>query len=117
DATYGWEERVLRRHYLEQGLTITAIADRVGCDRRTIQRWVAAGEVERDPATARYGPRSPVPTKLEAYKPLIRERLATYPELTAVRLFDEVRAAGYAGSLTQLKGFVRQVRPRPAPEP
>lgn len=26
---YGWEERVLLRHYLEQGLTITAIAERV----------------------------------------------------------------------------------------
>ncbi len=114
---YGWEQRVLLRHYLEQGLTITAIAERAGCDRRTIQRWVAAGEVERDPATARYGPRPPGPTHLDAYKPLIRERLATYPELTAVRLFAEVRAAGYAGSLTQLKVFVRQVRPRPAPEP
>jgi transposase len=114
---YGWEQRVLLRHYLEQGFTITAIAEQVGCDRRTIQRWVAAGAVERDPATARYGPRPPGPTKLDPYQPLIRERLATYPELTAVRLFAEVRAAGYAGSLTQLKVFVRQVRPHPAPEP
>ena len=114
---YGWEAHVLLRHYLEQGLTVTAIAERVGCDRRTIQRWLAAGEVDRDPATVRYGPRPPLPTKLDPYKPLIHERLTTYPELTAVRLFDEVRAAGYAGSLTQLKGFVRHIRPRPAPEP
>jgi len=35
--------------------------------------------------------------KLDSYKPLIHERLTTYPELTAVRLFGEVRAAGYAG--------------------
>ena len=40
-----------------------------------------------------------------------------YPELTAVRLFEEVHTAGYPGSLTQLKVFVRQVRPRPQPEP
>ena len=110
---YGWEAHVLLRHYLEQGLTVTAIAERVGCDRRTIQRWLAAGAVDRDPATVRYGPRPPLPTKLDPYKPLIHERLTTYPELTAVRLFDEVRAAGYAGSLTQLKGFVRHIRPRP----
>jgi transposase len=63
------------------------------------------------------GPRPPAATKLDPYKPLIRERLTTYPELTAVRLFDEVRAAGYTGSLTQLKVFVRQIRPRPEPEP
>jgi transposase len=34
-----------------------------------------------------------------------------------VRLFDECHAGGYAGSLTQLKVFVRRVRPVPAPEP
>jgi transposase len=114
---YDWEARVLLRHYLEQGLTLTAIAERVGCDRRTIRRWIAAGAVDRDPTAAAYGPRPAVLTKLDPYKPLIRERLTTYPEFTAVRLFDEVRAAGYTGSLTQLKVFVRQIRPRAAPEP
>jgi transposase len=114
---YDWEARVLLRHYLEQGLTLTAIAERVGCDRRTIRRWIAAGDVDRDPAAVLYGPRPPAATKLDPYKPLIRERLTTYPELTAVRLFDEVRAAGYTGSLTQLKVFVHQIRPRPEPEP
>jgi transposase len=66
---------VLLRHYLEQGLTLTAIAERVGCDRRTIRRWIAGGELDRDPGAARYGPRPPAPTKLDPYKPLIRERL------------------------------------------
>jgi transposase len=65
----------------------------------------------------RYGPRRPVPTKLDGYKAIIEARLATYPQLSAVRLLDEIRAAGYAGSYTQLKEFVRQVRPTPPPEP
>jgi transposase len=43
--------------------------------------------------------------------------LETYPELSAVRLFAEVRAAGYGGSLTQLKVYVRKVRPRLKAEP
>ena len=34
-----------------------------------------------------------------------------------MRLLDEIRAAGYAGSYTQLKAFVRRVRPAPAAEP
>jgi transposase len=114
---YGWESHVLLRHYLEQQYTVTAIASELGCDRRTIQRWIAAGELDRDPREARYGPRAPVPTKLDPHKTLIRERLDTYPLLTAVRLFEEVRAGGYTGSLTQLKAFVRQVRPVPEPEP
>lgn len=31
-------------------------------------------------------------------------------------LFEEIRAAGYTGGYTQLKAFVRRVRPVPAPE-
>jgi len=114
---YGWEPRVLLRHYLEQGLSKTAIAERLGISRRTVYDWLATGQLDRDvdPTTIiRYPPRR---TQLDPYHALIRERLDTYPELTAVRLFEEVRAAGYAGSLTQLKVYVRRVRPRPEPEP
>jgi hypothetical protein len=60
--------------------------------------------------------RPAVSTKLDAYKPIIEARLAAYPELSAVRLLDEIRAAGYAGGYTQLKAFVHRVRPTPAPE-
>jgi transposase len=114
---YGWESHVLLRHYLEQEYGVSEIAAELDCDRRTIQRWIAAGDLDRDPREVRYGPRPPVPTKLDRYKPLIQQRLETYPLLTAVRLFEEARAAGYSGSLTQLKRFARQIRPRPEPDP
>jgi len=110
---YSWEPRVLVRHYLEQGLSKAAIAARVGVSRRTVYYWLARGEVTPEAESVRYPPR---PTQLDPYHALIRERLDTYPELTAVRLFDEARAAGYAGSLTQLKVFVRRIRPRPPVE-
>jgi len=112
---YGWEQRVLVKHYLEQGLTKTAIAERVGVSRRTLHYWLATEQLDRETeGPVRYPPR---PTKLDSYQDIITERLDTYPELTAVRLFEEVKAAGYPGSLTQLKVFVRQVRPQPEPEP
>ena len=112
---YDWEPRVLLRHYLEQGLSKTAIAERVGISRRTVHYWIESGQLERDldAASVHYPPRA---TKLDRHHALIRQRLETYPDLTAVRLFDEVRADGYAGSLTQLKVFVRSVRPVPPPE-
>jgi transposase len=112
---YDWEPRVLLRHYLEQGLSKTAIAERIGISRRCLYKWIAQGDLDRDldSASIRYPPR---PTRLDPFHALIRQRLETYPELTAVRLFAEVRAAGYPGSLTQLKVFVRRVRPVPAPE-
>lgn len=115
----GRETRMLLRHYLEQGASKSALARQLGISRDTIHRWIRDGDLERDLGTAplRYGPRRPVPTKLDAYKAIIETRLAAYPDLSAVRLLAEIRAAGYEGSYTQLKEFVRQVRPTPPPEP
>jgi transposase len=37
--------------------------------------------------------------------------------LSAVRLFEEVRVAGYTGGYTRVKDYVREIRPRPPREP
>src|SRR3954454_8263183 len=118
-AMFGRETRMLLRHYLEQGSSKSALARQLGVSRDTIHRWIRDGELDRDldSESVPYGPRRPVPTKLDAYKPIIEARLAAYPELSAVRLLDEIRAAGYAGGYTQLKAFVRGVRPTPPPDP
>ena len=115
----GWEKRVLLRHYLEQGMTKTAVAELVGVSRRTVHYWIETGQLDRDVSeeTVKYGPRAPVPCKIDPYKGIITSRLAEYPKLSAKRLFDEIRAAGYEGGYTQVKEYVRKVRPRPPEEP
>jgi transposase len=112
----GRETRMLLRHYLEQGASKSALARQLGISRDTIHRWIRSGDLDRDLDTmpVRCGPRRRVPTKLDAYKAIIETRLAAYPELSAVRLLAEIRAADYDGSYTQLNAFVRQVRPPPA---
>lgn len=114
---FGSEKRVLAKHYLDQGLSQIAVAELLGINRRTLQRWIQQGVVEEPVAEPRYTPRPPVVTKLEPYKPLIHERLAAYPALSSVRLFREARAAGYTGEYTQLRAFVKAVRPKPPEEP
>ena len=37
----------------------------------------------------------------------------TYPELSAVRVYDKIAAEGYAGGLSTLRAHLRAVRPRP----
>ena len=98
----GRETRMLLRHYLAQGASKSALARQLGISRDTIHRWIRSGDLDRDLETAavRYGPRRPVPTKLDAYKAIIETRLAVYPALSAVRLLAEIRAAGYEGSYT-----------------
>jgi transposase len=102
---------------LDDGLSKTAIAARLGVSRRVVHYWIKTGQLDRDlDAPPRRAPR-PRATKLDRYTPIIAERLASYPELSAVRLYDEVRASGYTGSVTQLRAYVARVRPRPEPEP
>jgi transposase len=115
----GRETHMLLRHYLERGASKSALARQLGISRDTIHRWIRSGALDRDveAAPVRYGPRPPVPTKLDRYKDIIETRLTAYPELSAVRLLAEIRAAGYTGGYSQLKALVRQLRPAPTPAP
>lgn len=116
---FGRETRMLLRHYLEHGRSKSALARQLGVSRDTIHRWIRNGDIDRDLADlpVQYGPRRAVPTKLDAYTPIIETRLTAYPELSAVRLLEEIRAAGYTGGYTQLKELVRRLRPVTPPAP
>jgi len=114
----GWESHVLFRHYLAEGLTKADVARQLGINRRTVTRWIRNGELDRDlDEPPKYSPRPAVPRKLDPFKAIIAARLDTYPLLSSVRLLEELRSAGYAGGYTQLKDYVRLVRPRPPEEP
>ena len=86
---------------------------RFGINPRTIHYWIKTGQLDRDlSAGARgYAPRPPVAHKLDPYKGIIDARLEEFPKLSATRLFDEVRAAGYPGGYARVRDYVRTVRP------
>ena len=116
---HGWETRMLLRHYLERGVSKAELSRRFGVSRRTIYSWIASGDLDRDLAAGgtRYSPRPRRVHKLDPYKGIIDARLAEFPRLSVQRLFDEVRAAGYAGSYGRVRDYVRMVRPRDPVEP
>ena len=111
---YGWEIRMQLRHYLERGVSKAELSRRFGISRRTIHAWIESGQLDRDLSSggSRYSPRPRVAHKLDPYKELIEVRLEEFPKLSAKRLFDEVRAAGYDGGYSRVRDFVREVRPR-----
>ncbi len=55
--------------------------------------------------------------KLDPYKAIIDARLEEFPKLSAKRLFDEVRAAGYPGCYESVRNYVRVARPCEPVEP
>ena len=116
---YGREQRVLLRHYLERGLRKAEVARELGISRRTLYNWIESGQLDRelDDASVRYGPRRPKARKLDDFRGIIDTRLAEFPRLTSTRLFAEIRGAGYTGGYTQLKEYVRRVRPAPPADP
>ena len=116
---YGREQRVLLRHYLERGLSKAEIARELGVARRTVYHWIGTGQLDRelDDAPVRYAARPPVARKVDPFRDIIEARLTEFPKLSAIRLFEEIRAAGYDGGYTQVKDCVRQVRPTPAADP
>jgi hypothetical protein len=69
---------MLLRHHLDQGSSKSALARRLGVSRDTIHRWIRDGDLDRDLDTilVQYGPRAPVATKLDTYKPIIEAQLA-----------------------------------------
>src|ERR1700746_4125497 len=96
-----------------QGLSISAIARRTGRAPKTIRKYIARGL--EPPA---YGPRQAGrPIKLAPYLDYLRERIAAFPDLSAVRLTRELRERGYSGAYTAVKRFAAVIRPDNAPKP
>ena len=94
-----------------QGVAVSAIARRVGLDRKTVRRYIARG---LEPPV--YGPRKPRTTQLLRFERYLRERVAAFPRLTGRRLHRELRDLGYTGGYTILTEFLRGIRPAAAPE-
>src|SRR3954469_21251624 len=94
-----------------QGVSVSAIARRVGLDRKTVRRYIARGL--EPPA---YGPGEPRATQLQAFEPYLRQRLGAFPQLTGRRLHRELRELGYTGGYTILTDLLREIRPsEPSP--
>ena len=90
----------------QQGLSVSAIARKVGCDRKTVKKYIDQGL--ESPC---YGPRQTRDSVLDPYSSYLMERVVSYPDLSGRRLFREIKDLGYEGSYSTLKPFLRDVRP------
>jgi transposase len=90
------------------GVSQREIAARLGINRRTVARLVAASEPPRY-SRARSG------SMLDPLEPVMRQLLAEWPEIKAPRMTEILREDhGYAGSVDLVKRRLAVLRPRPA---
>jgi transposase len=87
-----------------QGVSIRAISRLTGYDRKTIRKYLIQPE-----AAPEYGPRPAQPSKLDAFKPYLEERLKA-GVWNAQVLLRELRARGYGGGYTILKDWLHPQR-------
>jgi transposase len=95
----------LIRAMMNEGLSVSDIARRMGLDRKTVRKALRSESWPDDDSRARVAR----PSKLDPYKPFIEVRLES-ASLSAVRLFEEIRGQGYNGRMTILKEFVHSVK-------
>lgn len=91
----------------KEGLSTRAIARRTGISRDTVRKYLSS-PTRSPPHYTQRGAKHP---SVEPYRDYIQGRLAEFPELTAQRLYQEIKDRGYPGSCPVVRRFVRLLRP------
>jgi transposase len=102
-----------------QGWSIRALSRNFAMGRNTIRRIIRNNRNRRQRGHDALDRCRPVrrASKLDAFKPMIGELLEQYPDITGVRMCEELSASGFDGGRTIVKGYLRNIRPRPKKEP
>ena len=91
----------MRRLVLVELLPIETVARRFGVHHSTVRR--SLGDDGQSDAT-------PLASALDPFKAYLVRRVTELPELTSLRLFEEVRARGYPRGIAQVRRYVAKVR-------
>ena len=109
---------IVRRH--QGGASIRQIARELSLARQTVSDALRRWQAERAAANPTAGlPAQPQRRSrlLDAYDDAIRQWLDRYPNISVIRLLEELRAQGFSGQYTILRTRVNELRPRPNREP
>jgi transposase len=96
------------------GSSIRQIARELGLARNTVSAVLAQIQAQRDGAGS---PAHQRPSRLDPYQGVIQDLLGRYPDLTAVRLLEELRQRGFTGGYTVVRQRLAALRPHSAPPP
>ena len=102
------------------GTSRRAIARALGVSRNTVKAVLRAHTRERETESSALAPapvRAPRPKKIDPFAPRVADLVARYADITAQRVFEILRAEGFAGGYTAVKKQLRKQRPPEKPAP
>ena len=102
-------ESKIRRLFHGERWPIATIARNIGIHHATVRRALRRDGVPLSAMATRRSLADP-------YVPFIQETLASWPELTASRLFEMVKERGYTGGPDHFRSIIGRFRPRKVAE-
>src|SRR6516165_10678485 len=98
------------------GTSMRRIARELGLARETVQSVLRRWQAQRAGSEAGGVParRS---SRVDPFNDTIRQLLARYPDITIVRVYEELRARGFSGGVTIVRERVLELRESPPREP
>ena len=87
------------------------IANRLAVDRKTVAKVIAEHEQARTGESPKQ--RKPRKSVLDPFEDQVVQLLERYPDLTAVRMVEELRRLGFQGGYTIVKNRLRDLRRHP----
>jgi transposase len=101
------------------GTSMRKIAQRLRISRNRVRRTVREHRRQRAEGVVlpELEPKGRRPSLLDPHAETIRQLLDRYPDITAVRLHEELVAKGFEGGYTTVKERLRELRPRSPVEP
>lgn len=108
-----WEESKMIQILYKQGYSKKHIARKLSISINTVRKYIKSG---KEPA---YQPRPKKPLKLDPYKPYIIQRLdeAKPHWIPSTVIYREIKSQGYPGGRTQLRDFMKTLKPQPEQTP
>jgi len=97
------------------GASHRRIAKTLGINRKTVAKAIQKHEEERNDVSTAVSTRRP--SLLDPFQQNITHLVERYPDITAVRLHEELGRIGYHGGYTIVKEKLRALRTRPSREP
>jgi transposase len=107
-------EMVRRR---QGGASLRQIARDLGLARDTVQSVLRRWEAERAGTGSATAGTPRRPSQVDPFNDTIRQLLARYPDITVVRILEELRAQGFRGGRSIVRERVLELRPQPLRPP